>query len=1308
MKKQVASVVSFAASVGLTGRGMDRVGYKVLSDLSDHLDDSLGGNGFADAARTVVITVRGMTCGSCVRKIQESVETKLGVESIVVSLEGGRATVKYDPSVTAPDIIAGYIEECNPEKFSASVVNPLTGGMGYSGEQNVERVKGSTRVHVEGMTCGKCVNYIQTKMKNVEGVLDIKVSLEQKEAVVEFDTNLTSSSKVAEEVDDVGTKFTARLISETCYVHIEGMSCQSCVRNITGKVEEIEGVQSCDVSLEDKLATIEFDPQVTNPQHFVKFINEIGTKFTASLKSFSTIIEITDEDTADARTASSSTLQETTADQSTPHYKCWLRVQGMTCASCVAAIEKHAIKMDGVKSVLVALMAAKAEVDYDPSIIQPQRIADGIAKLGFPTTVIENSHVKDEIEVSIKGMTCSSCVFMIESNLVKVPGITSAAVALSTERGKIKYDQEKLGPRDIVEAINNLGFQASIFNKEDKLGMPDHKEDIRKWRNSFMISLIFGLPCMVIMMYYMIEMSTKDHDHSDDCCIVPGLSLENTLLFLLSTPVQFIGGRHFYIQAWAAVRHGSTNMDVLVVLATTISYLYSCAVVIASMAMGEDTSPMTFFDTPPMLMVFISLGRWLEHIAKAKTSDALAKLLSLKATEALIVEIGDNGELISEKVISAELVQRGDLLKVLPGAKVPVDGKVISGESMCDESLITGESMPVRKEKDSMMIGGAINQNGALIIKATHVGEDTAISQIVKLVEEAQTSKAPIQQLADKIAGYFVPIVVSFSILTLISWVIVGYVHNIALPVSMMERGGYNEVEITWQFAFRMALTVLAIACPCSLGLATPTAVMVGTGVGAVNGILIKGAEPLENAHKVDTVVFDKTGTITHGYPTVARMCILQEWIHDDSLSFSTILAILGMAESSSEHPLAGAIVKFVNKTLGSEMSGKTENFQAVPGCGLKVTVSHIDNLIQRGRHSENVTKFVNWRESDQGNNEFLLNGTYVDISLAKREVLLLERLENEKLVNIDNETVAMGYFDVLIGNREWMKRNALDIDGEVEKRMVREEELGRTAVLAAVNDRIIAVISIADTVKPEAHLTVHTLKKMGLDVILLTGDNKKTAKAIAAQVGISRVYAEVLPSHKVAKIKKLKAEGHKVAMVGDGVNDSPALAEADIGIAIGSGTDVAVEAADVVLIRNDLLDVIACLDLSKTTVHRIWLNFMFACIYNIIGVPVAAGVFSPLGLKMQPWMGSAAMALSSVSVVCSSLLLKLYKKPTREQLESMEYKRAIDAKRIATDDMDEISNKDDPLTSFSFAIKAMKQKSKPNALDNFGKSELD
>merc|ERR1719245_1436277 len=472
------------------------------------------------------------------------------------------------------------------------------------------------------------------------------------------------------------------------------------------------------------------------------------------------------------------------------------------------------------------------------------------------------------------------------------------------------------------------------------------------------------------MMYFMIKMSKEDHKHSDDCCVVPGLSLQNLLLFILCTPVQFIGGRYFYIAAYKALKHRTTNMDVLVVMATSISYVYSVGVVLASMVMMESTSPMTFFETPPMLMVFISLGRWLEHIAKAKTSDALSKLISLQATEAELVTLGPNGEILDEKIVQVDLVHRGDKLKVRPGSKVPVDGRVISGESKADESLITGESMPVSKKPGSLVIGGSINQNNMLLIEATHVGEDAALAQVVRLVEEAQTSKAPIQQLADKIAGYFVPVVVFLCCITLSVWVIIGYVDNEALPVSQMEGDGFTAPEITWQFAFRMAITVLTIACPCALGLATPTAVMVGTGVGATNGILIKGAEPLENAHKVNTVVFDKTGTITHGKPTVAHLSLVQEWAGSHVDSLATLLALLATAEASSEHPLAGAIVKFVSGVFEEEVTGKTGQFVAVPGCGLKVTISHIGEISARGRGCDALREYEAWREAPQDGRE--------------------------------------------------------------------------------------------------------------------------------------------------------------------------------------------------------------------------------------------------------------------------------------------------------------------------------------------------
>ena len=649
----------------------------------------------------------------------------------------------------------------------------------------------------------------------------------------------------------------------------------------------------------------------------------------------------------------------------------------------------------------------------------------------------------------------------------------------------------------------------------------------------------------------------------------------------------------------------------------------------ASMAMMADTSPVTFFESPPMLMVFLSLGRWLEHLAKAKTSVALERLLSLKAVEAIIVKLGPSNQVLSKEAVNVDLVQKGDVVKVIPGTKIPVDGKVISGESMVDESLITGESMPVYKETGSDVIGGSVNHNGMLLIRATNVGEEAALHQIVKLVKEAQTNKAPVQQLADKIGGIFVPIIVILSLITLFGWVAVGYIDTEYLPVSSREREAFTDQELTWQFAFRMALTVLAIACPCSLGLATPTAVMVGTGVAATNGILIKGGEPLETAHKVDTVVFDKTGTITCGVTSLVSIHVLGQVCEDTFRSFYTLLFLMGTVEASSEHPLGAAIVKYMDKIFQSKVKGKITNFQSVPGCGVKATIVVDCSVIDK------VTKSVNLKNCGELKKMDDLNKTY---TLEEAKITLSHQ--------ISGEDYKIGSYEVIIGNREWMRRHSLLIDNDAQNVLAKEEEIGRTAVLVAVDGKLAAVVAIADTVKPEAKLTVSTLKKMGLDVILLTGDNENTAKAIADLAGIDKVYAECLPGQKAAIILKLQEEGHTVAMVGDGINDSAALVQADIGVAIGRGADVAAEAADVVLIKNNLHDVIVCLDISKKTVQRIWMNLICACMYNMVAVPVAAGLFSPFGLKMQPWMGSAVMALSSVSVVCSSLLLRLYQKP--------------------------------------------------------------
>ncbi|AHA06969.1 MULTISPECIES: heavy metal translocating P-type ATPase [Bacillus] len=795
-----------------------------------------------------------------------------------------------------------------------------------------------------------------------------------------------------------------------------------------------------------------------------------------------------------------------------------LQISGMTCAACANRIEKGLKKVEGVHDANVNFALEKTKIMYDPTKTTPQHFKEKVESLGYGI-------VSDKAEFTVSGMTCAACANRVEKRLNKLDGVNKATVNFALESATVDFNPDEVSVNEMKSTITKLGYKLEV-KSDERDGSTDHRlQEIKRQKKKFIISFILSFPLLWAMV---------SHFSFTSFIYLPDMLMNPWVQLALATPVQFIIGGQFYIGAYKALRNKSANMDVLVALGTSAAYFYSVYLSIQSIGSSEHMTDL-YFETSAVLITLIILGKLFEAKAKGRSSEAIKKLMGLQAKTATVVRDGTEMKILIEEVVA------GDIVYVKPGEKIPVDGEIVEGKSAIDESMLTGESIPVDKTIGDVVIGSTINKNGFLKVKATKVGRDTALAQIIKVVEEAQGSKAPIQRVADQISGIFVPVVVVIAIITFAVWMIF---------VTPGDFGG----------ALEKMIAVLVIACPCALGLATPTSIMAGSGRSAEYGILFKGGEHLEATHRLDTVILDKTGTVTNGKPVLTDI-IVADGFHEEE-----ILRLVGAAEKNSEHPLAEAIVEGIKEKKIDIPSSET--FEAIPGFGIESIV------------------------------------------------------EGKQL---------------LIGTRRLMTKFNIDIE-EVSKSMEELEREGKTAMLIAIDKEYAGIVAVADTVKDTSKAAIARLKKMGLDVVMITGDNTQTAQAIAGQVGIDHVIAEVLPEGKAEEVKKLQAQGKKVAMVGDGINDAPALATADIGMAIGTGTDVAMEAADITLIRGDLNSIADAIFMSKMTIRNIKQNLFWALAYNGLGIPIAA-----LGF-LAPWVAGAAMAFSSVSVVLNALRLQRVK----------------------------------------------------------------
>jgi Cu+-exporting ATPase len=1092
----------------------------------------------------------------------------------------------------------------------------------------------TTTLKVEGMTCGACTSAIDSGFQGVNGVGNVSISLVMERAVIQHDPEVISADEVKEIIEDRG--FDAEVLSSdlpmshgaddhflsdsedeeddtngnisTTTLSVGGMTCGACTSAVEGAFKNVAGIKSFSISLLSERAVIEHDPKIISAEKLAEEIEDVG---------FDAQVLDTVAATSGPKKSRSRRQQKTMTTT--------LSVEGMTCGACTSAVEGGFKDVEGVYQFNISLLANRAVLVHDPSKLTADQIADIIEDRGFDAKVlssvdgtIQQSGGNGPIQLKIFGLPNSVAAEELEGLLKGRSGITSATVNFSTSRANIQREPQIIGLRAVVEAIEAAGYNAIVADSEDndaQLESLAKTKEIQEWRRAVVFSAWFAVPVFLTSMFIPMFLPFLNYG---GIRIIPGLYLGDIICLVLTIPVQFGIGKRFYVSAYKSLSHGSPTMDVLVVLGTSSAFFFSIFSMLVSLLFSPHTKPTTLFDTSTMLITFISLGRYLENKAKGQTSKALSNLMSLAPSMTTIYadpiaaakaaegwEVAEekmernsiDGNAVEERVIATELIEVGDVVILRPGDKLPADGTVTRGESYLDESMVTGEAMPILKKKGTLVMAGTVNGNGRLEFLVTRAGRDTQLSQIVRLVQEAQTSRAPIQRLADVVAGYFVPIIITLGLATFVGWMVLSHALPYPPKVFLDNASGGK-----FMVCIKLCIAVIVFACPCALGLATPTAVMVGTGVGAEQGILVKGGAALETATKITHVVFDKTGTLTVGKMSVSKADIQGEWATADKKNLWWTL--IGLAEMGSEHPIAKAIVLSAKEHLrlgpDGSLDGSVGDFEAIVGKGINATV---EAAISRERTR----------------------------------------------------------YKVLIGNTTFLTSEGVNVPDFVDEPLTpaatanpragpqQTRSAGLTTIHTAIGNTYTGTLSLSDTIKPSARAAILALARLGITSSIVTGDTSASALVVAAAVGIAPedVHASSTPADKKAIVEDLQSRGQVIGMVGDGINDSPALASADIGIALSTGTDVAMEAASIVLMTNtDLLAIPASLVLSRAIFFRIKLNLAWACMYNFIGLPFAMGFFLPWGLSLHPMAAGAAMACSSVSVVASSLHLKFWRRP--------------------------------------------------------------